>query len=462
MIRIVFLGASVNWVPRLLTDLLVVFPEALDVWFVDIDPEAARLCKAWGQEANRVYRRNDRYEGTTDRRSALLKADAVLITLTTGGFPAMAADISIPESYGIFSTVGDTCGPSGWSRSIRNIFVFEEFAQDFSELCPGAIIVNYTNPMGTLSSVLQRSCGNPVVGLCHAYFETRDVLAHILKLSDDTRLRVGIAGLNHFTWVTDFDVDGKPVDPTLAVCLGDRPLSEFMPEETEDEIGFSSGHRLCVELFNLYHRLPYPADRHTVEFVPWGITNDPERRPVLHKARFPYEELARYGVRRTAISHRVEYQKLSRKHFDEIFTSEPGTKPVRSRETGSDMIRAFLFNGTITDAVNALNEGQIEDLPRGVCVETLGTVNAHGVHPLKANPLPDPVNELLRPHALSQLWLVEGMLERRPESVLQALMIDPQCRDMAPDDVLGLYDALVEASQPYADLAFLLRKATTR
>ncbi len=457
MMRIVFLGASVNWVPRLLTDLLVVFPETLDVWFVDINPEAARQCQAWGREANRVYGRTDRYEGTTDRRAALLKADAVLITLTTGGFPAMSADLSIPESYGIFATVGDTCGPSGWSRSIRNIFIFDAFARDFSELCPKAIIVNYTNPMGSLSSVLQRSCGNPVVGLCHAYFETRDVLAHVLGLKDDRGLQIGIAGLNHFTWVTDYSVDGVEGDPALGSCLGTRPLSELMPEETADEIGFSSGHRLCVELFNLYHRLPYPADRHTIEFVPWGITNNPERRQVMHKARFPYEELARYGVRRTAISHRVEYQKLSKTRFDAIFETETGTAPVRSRETGSDMIRAYLCGGTITDAVNVLNEGQMEDVPHGVCVETLGTVDARGVRALKAKSLPAAVTELLRPHALAQLWLVEGMLGRRQEDVFQALMLDPQCRDMDPDSVMRLYDELVEANQPYADISFLRR-----
>ncbi len=462
MIRIVFLGASINWVPRLLTDLLVVFPEALDVRFVDIDPVPAEDCRVWGEEANRVFGRRDRYAGTLDRRAALRGADAVLITLSTGGFAAMANDLAIPEVDGILSTVGDTCGPAGWSRSLRNIPVFEELARDFDELCPKAMIANYTNPMGTLTAVLQRGCGNPVVGLCHAYFETRDVLRDVLGLTEAHRPQVAIAGVNHFTWVTEFTVDGRPGYPMLEERLGGRSLAALLPEETRDEMGFSSGHRLCAELFDRFRRMPYPADRHTLEFVPWGVSGFPEMRDVLYEARLPYELLVRYGVRRTAIFHREEYRRMSRVHFDAIRDLPAGTPPERSRETGSDMVRAYLMDQPLTDAVNALNVGQVEDLPRGACVETLGTVDAKGVRPLPTTPLPPAVVELVHPHALSQLWLVDGMLERRPEAALNALMTDPQCRSLPPDQVLGLYDRLVEANLPYAPIGFLQRTGASR
>ena len=462
MIRIVFLGASINWVPRLLTDLLVVFPEVLDVLFVDIDPVPAESCRAWGEEANRVFGRHDRYTGTLDRRAALDGADAVLITLSTGGFPAMANDLAIPEEDGILATVGDTCGPSGWSRSLRNIPVFEQFASDFTELCPRAFIVNYSNPMGTLTAILQRNCANPVVGLCHAYFETRDVLRDAFGLTEARRPQVAIAGVNHFTWVTEFTIDGKPGYPMLEERLGGDSLAALLPEETRDEMGFSSGHRLCAELFDRFRRMPYPADRHTLEFVPWGISGFPEMRDVLYEARFPYEELVRYGVRRTAIFHREEYRKLSRIRFDAIRDLPTGTAPERSRETGADMIRAYLMDLPLTDAVNALNAGQVEELPRGACVETLGTVDAKGIHPLPTLALPPAVVELVHPHALTQLWIVDGMMERRPETVMQALLNDPQCRALPPERVEGLYDRLVEANLPYAPLGFLRRKGTSR
>lgn len=462
MIRIVFLGASLNWVPRLLTDLLVVFPEPLAVWFVDLDPGAAEACRSWGEEANRVFGRRDEYRGGTDRQAALRGADAVLVTLSTGGFPAMALDLSIPEAFGLYATVGDTCGPSGWSRAIRNIPVFEAFADDFEALCPKAMIVNYSNPMAALTSVLLQRCGNPAVGLCHAVFETRDVLAALLPPGTPDGLQMEFVGMNHFTWVTGFTVDGENGYERLDRRLSGRSLLALLPEETEDEIGFSSGHRLCAELFDLYRCMPYPADRHTVEFLPWGTGPRAERRTTLHAGRIPYEELVRYRIRRTAIVHREAYRDLSLKAFRQIWDRKAGDPPPRSRETGADMIRAYLLDGVLVDAVNALNAGQAPQLAAGACVETLGVVDRTGVRPLPASPLPDPVAELVRPVALAQKWLVDGMLGRDPDLALQALRLEPQATGLSCGEIRELYDALVAANRPFGAPAFLEgRRRTT-
>lgn len=458
MIRIVFLGASVNWVPRLMTDLLAVFPEPLDVRFVDLDPAPAEACRAWGEEANRAFGRRDRYEGTLDRRASLQGADAVLITLSTGGFAAMANDLAVPETEGIFATVGDTCGPAGWSRSVRNHAVFAEFGSDFADLCPKAFIANYTNPMAYLTGLLRRTCPNPVAGLCHAYFETRDVLRDLFGLDEAHRPSVEIAGMNHFTWVTDFTVGGEPGYPRLEALLAGRPLLDALPEETPDEIGFTSSHRLCAALFDEHRRLPYPADRHVVEFVPGGVSGWPERRAVLYRAKMRYEELARFGVRRTAIVHREAFQELARRRLEGIRGLPAGSTPERSRETGADMIRAYLFDEPVTDAVNAPNEGQVPWLPLGACVETLGTVDGRGVRPLPVGSVPEPVAALVRPHAEVQRGLLEAMLARDPAGALEALRNDPQCRGMAPDRVGSLYDRLVEANLPFAPVGFLLER----
>ena len=171
MTNIVILGASTSWVPTLVTDLLAAFDESLEIRLVDINPQNADLCVQWGAAANRHWGRRDQYVAYTDRRQALVDADAVLITLSTGGLSAMEHDLAIPERYGIYATVGDTTGPGGWSRSIRNIPVFRQFAEDFTAICPRAFIANYTNPLASLTATLQRCCPNPVVGLCHAYFE---------------------------------------------------------------------------------------------------------------------------------------------------------------------------------------------------------------------------------------------------------------------------------------------------
>ena len=58
---------------------------------------------------------------TTDQRAALDGADFVIVTISTGGFESMAVDLDVPARHGIRQSVGDTRGPGGISRSLRNI-----------------------------------------------------------------------------------------------------------------------------------------------------------------------------------------------------------------------------------------------------------------------------------------------------------------------------------------------------
>ena len=154
MATICVLGASTSWVPGLVTDLMSVFEEPLDIRLIDLNPRAGELGVEWCEAANRHHGRRDRFRAFTDRREALAGADAVLITLAVGGLAAMEQDLSIAEKYRVYTTVGDTAGPAGWARAIRNIPTFEAFAADFQEVCPSAIIVNYSNPMAALSATL--------------------------------------------------------------------------------------------------------------------------------------------------------------------------------------------------------------------------------------------------------------------------------------------------------------------
>ena len=117
MANICVIGASTGWTPTLATDLMSVFDEPLEIRLVDINPSVSRLMAEWGQEAAKYHGRADRFIPFEDRRAALKDADAILITISTGGLDAMEQDIKIPEKYGIFATVGDTAGPSGWSRA---------------------------------------------------------------------------------------------------------------------------------------------------------------------------------------------------------------------------------------------------------------------------------------------------------------------------------------------------------
>lgn len=460
MTTICIIGASTGWTPTLATDLMTVFDEPLEFRLVDLDPKASALCAEWGDAVRRYLPHPHRFIPCPDRRAALKGADAVIITISTGGLDAMAHDLAIPEKYGIFATVGDTTGPGGWSRAIRNIPVFRRIAADIAELCPTAFVANYTNPMAALTAVLQRHCPNPVVGLCHAYFETKDVIQKLFALKDWRPISISIAGMNHFTWVVDFKIGRADGYPLLRERIGKGSIRDLLPKESRDEIDIWTGHELCAEMYEAYGYLPYPGDRHISEFVPYALCGNPERyRMDSGKASGDHYDTIRYcNIKRTTIEDRRRMmagrdERLAAFIRDERALAagpvDKARQPRRSRETGAEMVRAYLHNQAFTDAVNVLNVGQMPGLPLGACVETLGVVDGLGVRPLMVHNVPEPLLEIMRPGALCQKWTTEGALAGDRDLLLQALHRDPQCAGLKPHEVRQMAGELWQANEPY-------------
>lgn len=459
MAVICVIGASTGWLPTLATDLMSVFDEPLEIRLVDINPKALQLCAEWGQAVRRHFRHEHRFVPYTDRREALRGADGVIITIATGGLDAMEQDLLIPEKYGIYATVGDTSGPGSWSRALRNVPVFRRFAEDFQEICPRAIIANYTNPMAILTATLRTCCDNPVVGLCHAYFETKDVIQKIFGLKDWSPISISVAGMNHFTWVVDFRIGREDGYRLLREKIGAGSIRDLLPKESRDEINIWSGHELCAEMYDAFGYLPYPADRHISEFVSYALAGNPERyRMDSRKASGDQYDTVRYcNIKRTTVADRRKSlagrdERLARFVREEQAAAgrgETGRKPHRSRETGAEMIHAYLHNKPFTDAANALNVGQIPGLPLNACVETLCVVDGLGVRPLMVPNVPEHLLEIMRPAALCQKWLAEGILRDNADLRLQSLYRDPLCAHLKPHEVRRMASELVEANRPF-------------
>lgn len=459
MKSICIIGASYLWCRTLVGDLLACFAdEALDIRFLDLYEEPARICKEWGEAASKASgREHDRYHAFTSRSEALSGADAVLITISTGGLDAMSHDLAIPERYGIYATVGDTAGPGGWSRSIRNIPVFMQFAEDFRKYCPQAFIANYTNPMSALTATLAHLTDNPVSGFCHAYFETKDVIQKLFNLEDWSHISLEIAGMNHFTWVTDFKIKGKSGYPILREMIGSGSLRDILPSRSAEEIDIYSSRNLFTVLYDTFGYLPYPADRHTSEFLSFTLSGNPSMTKKPDKNGDMLDVVDYYQITRTPLYIRTKNAADGKQRMlksTHALNSGSEKAAPKSRETGADMIWAYLNNKTMMDAVNTLNIGQIEGLPRGACVETMGVVDGYGVRPVMVRAVPEHLLEIMRPQAINTKWIVEGMLNGDMKTVLYALYNDPQCKHLKLDQIKNMANELIEANRNFVDLPF--------
>ncbi len=436
--KIVFVGGgSYAWTPKIARDILMT-PSLQNAHLVlfDIDKKTSDRCQVLLDKIANQLGIKAKITSTDQRAYALKDANYVLLTLSTGGLKAMGHDLAIPQDYSIYHTVGDTSGPGGWARLIRNFDVFVGLAKAIQKYAPQAVVLNYTNPMTTLTDVLCRLLDNPVVGLCHGLFENLLYLKMLYKLESEDELAVQYAGINHFFWITHAKGKGKDVMSDLNGKLRRRSFTDLIDLKQADPMGFASGREVATELMRTTGMLPYLGDRHTCEFFPQFITNR--------------KMLKQYRLVRTTIADRQKYRRDARRlidrniknDFDEGFLK-------RSRETAADIINAHLTGQSFIDVGNLPNIGQISNLSRNLVVETAVRVDANGFTPLAFGDLPQPAQSMIEPWGMVFPMLVDACFEGDLNKALQALRLDPTCSHLSTPRVHEMGKRLLKAHRRF-------------
>ncbi|HBG26919.1 MAG: hypothetical protein A2Y10_10570 [Planctomycetes bacterium GWF2_41_51] len=440
-IKIVIIGGGSNaWTPLIIKDMLLT--ESLqDVEYVlyDINKKPADLNKAFLDKLSKLLKIESNIITTSNKAHALKDANYVIITISTGGLDAMAHDIAIPEEYGIYHTVGDTQGPGGWARSIRNFGAFVDISNSLNKYCPGAMVLNYTNPMPVLTDVLQQLCTGPVIGLCHGLFENIHFLQELYGAKSEDEIYLKYAGLNHFFWITEGRVGNIDIIADLRKKLQTKSITDLLKIDHSDSMGFKSGRYVADELFRMTNYLPYLGDRHTCESFPWFITNK--------------KNLRKYNIKRTSISNRRKMFKDREDALKRMLKGEINDKYLeRSRETAADIINAHLTGKKFIDVGNVKNKGQISNLPLGTVVETACMIDKNSVTPLNYGALPDSIVGLIEPLAYVFNLTVKACFENNRELALQALRLDPVCSHLNCDQIKEMGQRLLQAHEKYVSL----------
>ena len=436
--KIVIVGGGSNaWTPNLVKDMMLT-PAIADSEFVlyDINKPAATLIQQYLMKLNKELKTPATFTATDNLPRAFEGAEYITITISTGGFDAMAHDLSIPEEYGIFHTVGDTSGPGGWARLMRNFNVFRKLGEDINRYAPGAMVLNYSNPMTTLTQILCRICTGPVVGLCHGLFENLEFLKRFYKLESEDQISVRYAGLNHFFWITEATIPKMDVIADLARRLEKQGFTDMLRESSPDAMGFHSKRELATELFRMTGVMPYLGDRHTCEFFPQYITSR--------------ANMKKYKLIRTTIKERRDRFNQRKNNLEKIIATElPKKSFVRSRETAADIISSHVESCPFIDVGNVPNIGQISILPRGTVVETAVRVDRNGFSPIAFGPLPEPILSFVEPFARAFNVGVDACFEGDRRKALTALRMDPLCSHLTADQVLEMGNRLLVAHKPF-------------
>jgi alpha-galactosidase len=436
-VRIVFIGAGSVVFTRNLTRDILTFPELGDseIVLMDIDEERLSRAQKLVRRMAETAKAPVRVIATTDRRQALAGADYVVVTIQVGGTDQWDADITVPEKFGVSQCVGDTIGPGGIFRGLRHLAVFDGLVEDMAELCPGALVLQYSNPMAILTWRVALA-GLRVVGLCHSVQGTAHLLANYCQVPTE-ELNYWVAGINHQAWFLTLEHDGHDLYPRLRSLL-ERP--EVLSMEP-----------VRFELMRRFGYFVTESSGHASEYLPYF-----RKRPELLAALVESFEAAGtdysawFGYGRTGGGVATTRHREPA-YEQEVARQVAGTEPIemtRSDEYGVLIIRAEQTGTPLRINANVTNHGLITNLPDGACVEVPCLVDRAGVHPCVVGALPPQLAALNRSNIAVQELVVKAHMERDREAVYQAMALDPLTAAVCSlDEIWTLTDGMFSANE---------------
>jgi alpha-galactosidase len=446
-------GGSYQWVPTLTTDLaLTRSVHGAEVVLQDIDPGrltcTAPVVEHISERAGAAFT----VQATTDRRAAFTNADFVLVNITTGGLASMKLDLDIPWRYGIRQPGGDTLGPGGINRALRNIPVIVEIARDMEELCPNAWILNLTNPMTALCRAVTMTTSIKTVGLCHEVTNFRGVLA-LLAGANWNAIELSVSGVNHVPIVTAIDlgdgrdgmkfledvVDGKvDLDVDLGFDLGDeiheQPGAfgvERVPQRATKR-WFVDEYAAGFELFRRYGAFVAPGNRHTLEAFPAMLAEDAGWGQ-------------KWGVHYTTISEREAQEQRYAAALDRRLSDDE--EPLRrSMEMAAPVVDSLLTGRPRTLPLNIPNKGQCADLPLDAVTESMCIVDGDGVRGGEPVHTPPFFAAWLNRIVDAQETTVHAAFSGDRALVHAAMLLDPHAGALGLATIEAMTDELLTAS----------------
>ena len=452
MTKISFLGAgSTVFAKNLMGDILS-YPELQDatISLFDIDPDRLRTSEIVAHKIAEFFGISPKIEATLDRRQSLKGADFAISMFQIGGYkPGTVTDFEIPKKYGLRQTIADTLGIGGIMRGLRTIPVFLDIARDMEELCPDATFLQYVNPMAMNCWALSRATGIKTVGLCHSVQGTAEQLAEDIGVPIE-EINYICAGINHMAFYLRFERNGENLYPLI--------------RKVYDEGRVPDWNRVRYEVFNRTGYFVTESSEHFSEYVPWFIKRD--RPDLIEKFNIPLDEyirrcevqitgweFMRRKLENPTVDLKTEFVAAMTKagvpeaHMPWVVEEFERINEVRrSHEYGSLIVHSIVTGQPRVIYGNVANNGLIDNLPQGCCVEAPVLVDKNGLQPTKIGALPPHLAAMMRTNVNVQEMVVEAALTGKREYIYYAAMLDPHtAAELSLDQIWHLVDDLIEA-----------------
>jgi alpha-galactosidase len=352
MIKVAMIGAGSVVFSKNLTGDILSHPEFKDATFsyMDIDADRLEVGAALCRKVGKTLGANPTIEATTDRRKALEGADFVINMVQIGGFDSTLVDFEIPRKYGLNFTIADTTGPGGLFRALRTYPMLKGMVEDMMEVCPRAVLLNYSNPMSMNMQTIYRNSNIQAVGLCHSVQGTFNQIMRNIG-EDPNQVAFVCAGINHMAFYLKIEKDGVDLYPRLF--------------EASDDPKVFGTNKVRYELMRKLGYFVTESSEHNAEYNAHFI---PHGKDVIDRYDVPIDEYLRRcdGI----VDEFERLKKFSR-------TDEP-MEFRRSHEYGSTIIHSIVTGTPSVVYGNMPNKGAITNLPDTAIAEVPTLVDRAG------------------------------------------------------------------------------------
>jgi alpha-galactosidase len=411
MAKIVIIGAGSHvFSSRFITDILS-YPELREgtITLMDISPGPLALATAFARRLVEQNKFNTKIESTTDRRKALEGADYVLITIKVGGVYHLDIERAISLKYGVDQGDMACIGSGGAFDSIRHIPPILDICHDMEELCPHALLMNYTNPMATISWSVSDYTKIKNVGLCHSVFGTAKTLAKYIDKPFE-EVSYWVAGLNHFAWFLEFKWRGENAYPLLREKFKDPTIY------SGKDAHYAGPDIVRADLFKAFGYYVTESSNHCSAYTPY-FRKKPETIDQYKMSNgVKYQSNIKGNLERDkAQDDRLKEQLVSHYKFPVDRSGEYGSIIIHSIETGEP---AVIYG-------NVKNTGLVTNLPEGCCVEVPCLVDKEGIHPCYVGNMPPQIAALNLNNVGMQELIVRGVAEKDTTKIFHSILLDP-------------------------------------
>ena len=428
--KIVVIGGGSSYTPELMEGILgnhTHLPVA-EVCLVDIPAGSEKLSAVAGLSRRMIRKAGLEKEieltWNLECRAALPGADFVISQFRVGGGAARLKDELLPLPYGIVGQ--ETTGPGGFAAALRHIPVALQLAAEMEQLCPGAFLINFTNPSGMITEALQRRRSVKSVGLCNIPLTMERALSAFLD-AEPGRFELTFTGLNHLSWITRILLDGEDLmDRVLSAPEAALFLAHDFPGIDPGELGvLLRALGALPSPYLLYYY--YPTQTYAA-----------------------VKELAGKGENRARRVMDIE-EGLFRLYRDPAVTARPDQLSLRGgafySEAAISLMRSLGSGASAEQVLNVQNGSAIPDLPRHAVVETNCLIEKGEIRPLSPGPLPGAVRGLVQQVKAYEQLTIEAAVEGDERAAYLALLNHPLVG--GADRARALLERILRENAPY-------------